>query len=74
MTSKITSSNMSVTYDDFHGSPEAKIVSDKTTKTLGHNDVFIETLLTGLYGKRRAFLKTGQVREHERVGESLHEQ
>ncbi|KAB8068798.1 hypothetical protein BDV29DRAFT_195375 [Aspergillus leporis] len=59
---------MSVTYDDFHGSPEAKIVSDKTTKTLGHNDVFIETLLTGLYGKRRAFLKTGQVREHERVG------
>jgi D-arabinose 1-dehydrogenase-like Zn-dependent alcohol dehydrogenase len=60
--------NMSVTFDVFRGSPEGKIVADKTTCVLEYNEVFIETLVSGLCGTDEHYLKTGQVLGHEGVG------
>ncbi|KAF7715777.1 Zinc-type alcohol dehydrogenase [Penicillium ucsense] len=59
---------MSVTFDVFRGSKEGKIVADKTTRTLGHNEVFIETTHSGLCGTDEHFLHSGQVLGHEGVG------
>ncbi|KAK1148030.1 hypothetical protein N8T08_010663 [Aspergillus melleus] len=59
---------MSVTYEVFRGSEEGKIVPDKVTSTLGHNDVFIETTHSGLCGTDEHYLKTNQVLGHEGIG------
>jgi len=60
--------NMSITYDVFRGSPEGKIVADKTTRSLEYNEVFIETIASGLCGTDEHFRKTNQVLGHEGVG------
>ncbi|KAJ5171957.1 hypothetical protein N7492_004550 [Penicillium capsulatum] len=59
---------MSVTFEVFRGSPEGKIVADKTTRTLQHNEVYIETTHSGLCGTDEHFLKSGQALGHEGVG------
>lgn len=59
---------MSVTYEVFRGSAEGKIVPDKVTSSLGHNDVFIETTHSGLCGTDEHYLKTNQVLGHEGIG------
>ncbi|KAJ6005102.1 hypothetical protein N7540_012901 [Penicillium herquei] len=59
---------MSVTFDVFRGSKEGKIVEDTTTRTLGFNEVYIETTHSGLCGTDEHFLKSGQVLGHEGVG------
>ncbi|PYH95893.1 alcohol dehydrogenase [Aspergillus ellipticus CBS 707.79] len=59
---------MSVTYEVYRGSPEGKIVGDKVTSTLGNNQVFVETLVSGLCGTDEHFVKTNQVLGHEGVG------
>ncbi|KAH8423055.1 NAD(P)-dependent alcohol dehydrogenase [Aspergillus melleus] len=59
---------MSVTFDVFRGSPEGKIVADKVTRTLEHNEVYIETTASGLCGTDEHYLKSGQVLGHEGIG------
>lgn len=59
---------MSVTFEVFRGSQEGSIVADTTTRTLGPNEVFIETTHSGLCGTDEHFLKSGQVLGHEGVG------
>ncbi|KAJ5641661.1 hypothetical protein N7490_005661 [Penicillium lividum] len=59
---------MSVTFEVFRGSKEGKIVGDTTTRTLGNNEVFIETTHSGLCGTDEHFLKSGMVLGHEGVG------
>ncbi|KAJ5103221.1 Polyketide synthase enoylreductase [Penicillium argentinense] len=59
---------MSVTFDVFRGSKEGQIVADQTTRTLGYNEVYIETTHSGLCGTDEHFLKSGQVLGHEGVG------
>lgn len=59
---------MSITYDVFRGSPEGNIVADKVTQTLKHNEVFIETIASGLCGTDEHFRKTNQVLGHEGIG------
>ncbi|KAJ5947741.1 hypothetical protein N7466_000756 [Penicillium verhagenii] len=59
---------MSVTFEVFRGSKEGKIVGDTTTRTLGHNEVYIETTHSGLCGTDEHYLKSGMVLGHEGVG------
>ncbi|KAE8379557.1 chaperonin 10-like protein [Aspergillus bertholletiae] len=59
---------MSITFDVFRGSPEGKIVADKTTRTLEYNEVYIETTHSGLCGTDEHYLKSGQVLGHEGIG------
>lgn len=59
---------MALTYDVFRGSPEGKIVSDKVSSDLEYNEVFIETLASGVCGTDEHYLKTSQVLGHEGVG------
>ncbi|KAJ5084900.1 hypothetical protein NUU61_009479 [Penicillium alfredii] len=59
---------MSVTFEVFRGSKEGKIVSDKTTRTIEHNEVYIQTTHSGLCGTDEHFLHSGQVLGHEGVG------
>ncbi|KAJ5649502.1 uncharacterized protein N7484_003225 [Penicillium longicatenatum] len=59
---------MSVAFEVFRGSKEGKIVGDTTTRTLGPNEVFIETTHSGLCGTDEHFLKSGIVLGHEGVG------
>ncbi|ODM24002.1 hypothetical protein SI65_01592 [Aspergillus cristatus] len=58
---------MSITFDVFRGSPEGRVVADTVTKTLEHNEVFIETVASGLCGTDEHFLKSNQVLGHEGV-------
>ncbi|KAI2917995.1 hypothetical protein CBS147320_9061 [Aspergillus niger] len=59
---------MALTYDVFRGSPEGKIVTDKVSSDLGYNEVFIETLVSGVCGTDEHYLKSDQVLGHEGVG------
>lgn len=59
---------MSVTFEVFRGSKEGKIVPDTTTRTLGNNEVYIETTHSGLCGTDEHALHTGMVLGHEGVG------
>ncbi|KAJ5212370.1 uncharacterized protein N7498_004016 [Penicillium cinerascens] len=59
---------MSITFEVFRGSKDGKIIADKTTRTLEHNEVYIETTHSGLCGTDEHFLKSGQVLGHEGVG------
>ncbi|KAJ5992378.1 Polyketide synthase enoylreductase [Penicillium sp. IBT 35674x] len=59
---------MSVAFEVFRGSKEGKIVADTTTRTLGPNEVYIETTHSGLCGTDEHFLKSGIVLGHEGVG------
>lgn len=59
---------MSVAFEVFRGSKEGKIVGDTTTRTLGPNEVFIETTHSGLCGTDEHFLKSGIALGHEGVG------
>ncbi|PWY87498.1 alcohol dehydrogenase [Aspergillus heteromorphus CBS 117.55] len=59
---------MSVTFQVFRGSAEGKIVADKVTRTLEHNEVFVETLVSGMCGTDVHYLKAGLVLGHEGVG------
>lgn len=59
---------MSVTFEVFRGSKEGKIIADKTTRTLQHNEVYIETTHSGLCGTDEHFLHSGQALGHEGVG------
>ncbi|GKZ19597.1 hypothetical protein AbraIFM66951_002871 [Aspergillus brasiliensis] len=59
---------MSLTYDVFRGSSEGKIITDQVTSDLGYNEVFIETLASGVCGTDEHYLKSDQVLGHEGVG------
>lgn len=59
---------MSITFDVFRGSPEGRVIADTVTKTLEHNEVFIETMASGICGTDEHFLKSNQVLGHEGVG------
>lgn len=59
---------MSITYEVFRGSVNGQIVSDTTTATLQHGEVFIETTHSGLCGTDEHYLTTGQVLGHEGIG------
>lgn len=59
---------MSVTFEVFRGSQDRNIVADKTTRTLQHNEVYIETTHSGLCGTDEHFLGSGQALGHEGVG------
>jgi D-arabinose 1-dehydrogenase-like Zn-dependent alcohol dehydrogenase len=57
----------SVTFDVFRGS-EGKIVADRVTKSLGINEIFIETTHSGVCGTDLHFMDKGKVLGHEGVG------
>ncbi|RAL08451.1 NAD(P)-dependent alcohol dehydrogenase [Aspergillus homomorphus CBS 101889] len=59
---------MSITYDVFRGSPEGRIVADKTTRTLEDHEVFIETTHSGICGSDEHYFKAGNVLGHEGIG------
>ena len=60
--------NMSIAYDVFRGSPEGNIVAGKVTQALKYNEVFINTIASGLCGTDEHFRKTNQALGHEGVG------
>lgn len=57
----------SVSFDVFRGSA-GKVVPDKITRTLKHNEVYIEVTHSGLCGTDLNFLQSGKVLGHEGVG------
>lgn len=59
---------MSVTFDVFRGSLDSKIVADKVTQTLEHNEVYIETTASGVCGTDEHYVGTDQVLGHEGIG------
>ncbi|KAE8154363.1 chaperonin 10-like protein [Aspergillus avenaceus] len=59
---------MNVTFDVFRGSPEGRIVADKTTRVLQPHEVYIKVTHSGLCGSDEHFLRTGQVLGHEGAG------
>lgn len=59
---------MDVSYTIFRGSSEGQVVVDETQSNLGHDEVFIETTHSGLYGADEHYLKSGQVLGHEGIG------
>ncbi|PYH40866.1 alcohol dehydrogenase [Aspergillus saccharolyticus JOP 1030-1] len=59
---------MSITFDVFRGSPEGRILAAQVTRTLEHNEVFIETTHSGVCGTDEHCLKLGCVLGHEGIG------
>ena len=57
-----------ITYDTFRGSADGKIVASRSTATLVHNEVFIETTHSGLCGTDEHYLKADMVLGHEGIG------
>jgi len=61
-------SQIEVSFKVYRGSESGKIVADKTTRTLGPNDVFIRIAHSGVCGTDEHFLHSGCVLGHEGVG------
>ncbi|GAE00020.1 alcohol dehydrogenase [Paecilomyces variotii No. 5] len=59
---------MSLSFQVYRGSKEGRIVPDQTTRSLGPNEVYIETTHSGLCGSDEHYLRSGQVLGHEGVG------
>ncbi|KAH8703640.1 putative alcohol dehydrogenase [Talaromyces proteolyticus] len=60
-------SSDSISFDVFRG-VSGKIVADRVTKSLGDNEIFIETTHSGLCGTDLHFLHSNKVLGHEGVG------
>ncbi|PCG96071.1 Polyketide synthase, enoylreductase [Penicillium occitanis (nom. inval.)] len=56
-----------VSFDVFRGI-SGNIVADHATKSLGHNEIFIETTHSGLCGTDLHYMHSGKVLGHEGVG------
>ncbi|KAG0154692.1 hypothetical protein PDIDSM_260 [Penicillium digitatum] len=59
---------MEVSFEVYRGSPGGHIVSDTTTRILGHNEIFIEITHSGLCGTDEHFFNSTQVLGHEGIG------
>ena len=56
-----------VSFDVFRG-VSGSIVADHATRSLGHNEIFIETTHSGLCGTDLHYMHSGKVLGHEGVG------
>lgn len=59
---------MSLTFEVLRGSKEGKIVTDKTSRSLEYNEVYVEITHSGVCGTDEHYLHSGQVLGHEGVG------
>lgn len=59
---------MSVTFDVYRGTPDRKIVADKTTRILESTEVYVRITHSGLCGTDLHFIESGQVLGHEAIG------
>jgi D-arabinose 1-dehydrogenase-like Zn-dependent alcohol dehydrogenase len=60
-------SDSSVSFDVFRGI-DGKIAADHVTKSLGDNEIFVQTTHSGLCGTDLHYLHSGKVLGHEGVG------
>ncbi|RFU79628.1 polyketide synthase, enoylreductase [Trichoderma arundinaceum] len=57
-----------ITLDIFRGTPEGELAVEKTARTLGYGEVYIETTHSGLCGTDLHYLARGRIIGHEGVG------